>query len=563
MLWTGTSAAVSVPFKDLLLELAQERSLDELLPLITRRLVEHEDMALARLWLLDAGDQCGQCPNAGTCADRQSCLHLVASAGRPLGGQPVVHDVSGSAFRRIPVGAFKVGQVASSQRPVVLLDPASDPKIRYPAWIAEQRVQGFVGHPLLCRGQLLGVLGVFLRTPVSPGAVDVLSFLANHAAAAIASARAFAEVEAMRRHLQLENQALRQTVEGDGLPSLVGSSPAFAQVQRDIEAVARTDATVLVQGESGTGKELVARAIHRRSHRQAGPFVEVNCAAIPRELCESELFGHVRGAFSGAVKDRAGRFEAASGGTLFLDEVGEMPLELQGKLLRVLQEGTYTRVGEERTRQADVRVVAATNRPLTQEVASGHFRADLYYRLDVYPIAVPPLRARVEDLPMLAAHLLGEICLRLHRPPMALTPQQIQQLSGYAWPGNVRELRNVLERAVISSPGDALALVMPGRTPELRRGPLMPSLSRPVPALEGPAPVAQVLAAEPAAEAGPVPILSDAQMRRRERENLLAALQLCGGRIYGRNGAAALLGLPPTTLASRLARLHLRPRQAS
>ena len=208
---------------------------------------------------------------------------------------------------------------------------------------------------------------------------------------------------------------------------------------------------MLVLGESGTGKELAARAIHQRSARHLGPFVELNCAAIPRELSESELFGHVRGAFSGATRDRVGRFEAADGGTLFLDEIGELPLELQGKLLRVLQEGSYERVGEVRTRHADVRVVAATNRDLMAEVEAGHFRQDLYYRLAVYPITLPPLRHRLQDLAQLVPHLLARICARLRRPPLSLTPQQLDELAARPWRGNVRELLNVLERAVVST----------------------------------------------------------------------------------------------------------------
>ena len=222
---------------------------------------------------------------------------------------------------------------------------------------------------------------------------------------------------------------------------------------------------MLVLGESGTGKELAARAIHQRSQVSGGPFVELNCAAIPRELAESELFGHVRGAFSGATRDRVGRFEAAEGGTLFLDEIGELPFELQGKLLRVLQEGTYERVGEVRTRHARVRVIAATNRDLMAEVEAGRFRQDLYYRLAVYPITLPPLRHRREDVAALAPRLLERICRRLGRAPVTLTPEQLTELAARAWRGNVRELLNVLERAVISAqPGEAVVLP-PGDPP--------------------------------------------------------------------------------------------------
>jgi formate hydrogenlyase transcriptional activator len=544
VLWTGAAAAVSDSFKELLLELAQQRSLDELLPQITRRLAEHEDVALARLWLKEAGDQCASCPNAHACTDRSQCLHLVASAGRGRDGTTTVHTRLDGAFRRIPIGAFKVGHVAATERPVVVTDPVHDAKIRCPQWVREERIQGFAGLPLLCQGELLGVLGVFVRAPITPAAVDVLQILANHAAAAIATARAFARAEAMRCQLALENQLLRRVATGDD--GLVGHSPLLLAVLREIEAVAPTDATVLVLGESGTGKELVARALHLRSRRHEGPFVELNCATIPRELSESELFGHVKGAFSGAVRDRAGRFEAASGGTLFLDEIGELPMDLQGKLLRVLQEGTYERVGEGRTRHADVRLIAATNRELPAEVESGRFRQDLYYRLAVYPMRLPPLRARKEDLPALAAHLLERICRRLRRSTPALTEEQFASLAHHDWPGNVRELRNVLERAVISAGEGPLRLALADERPP----PRSTYPTTPVPALEGPLQVT----------AGPGPVLSDAEMRRRERDNLMAALDRCHGKIYGANGAASLLGVKPTTLASRLKKLGVSPR---
>jgi len=552
VLWSDRQIAATDAFRELLLELAQERSLDDLLPLVTRRLAEHEDVALARLWLLEPGDQCDACPNATVCQDRTRCLHLVASTARSRDGASVAATRLNGAFRRIPVGAFKVGAVAAQGRAVLVTDPAGDPKIRHPDWVRAEGIAGFAGLPLAARGEMLGVLGVFMRAPISPAAVDVLRIVANHAAAAIATARAFSEVEKMRHQLLVENQQLRRTAEADALVDLIGVSPRLRAVLHQIAAVAPTDSTVLVLGESGTGKELVARAIHQRSHHRAGPFVEVNCAAIPRELAESELFGHVRGAFSGATRDRVGRFEAASNGTLFLDEVGELPLELQGKLLRILQEGTYERVGEVRTRHADVRVVAATNRNLMSDVESGRFRQDLYYRLAVYPLTLPPLRERREDVAMLAPRLLERICLRHRRVPMTLTPQQLEDLTRRPWPGNVRELLNVLERAVISADGGE-ALVLPPveePTPAERLAPRHSPLSAAVPALEGPLfPFATA--------ASPSGILPDQEMRRRERENLRRALAMCGGRIYGRQGAATLLGIKPTTLASRLKRLHI------
>jgi transcriptional regulator with GAF, ATPase, and Fis domain len=546
--------AASDRFKELLLELAQERSLDDLLPLITRRLAEHEDVALARLWMLDKGDLCASCPNASACADRTACLHLVASAARGRDDQQVTQTRLTGDFRRIPVGAFKVGAVAASRSPVLVTNAATDPKIRRPDWVLAEGIQAFAGLPLLSRGELLGVLGVFVRAPITPTAIDVLRIVANHAAAAIATARAFAQVEAMRHHLLIENQRLRRTADPDALEDMIGDSPHLQLVRQQIAAVASTDTTVLVLGESGTGKELAARAIHQRSPRNDGPFVELNCAAIPRELSESELFGHVRGAFSGATRDRVGRFEAADGGTLFLDEVGELPPELQSKLLRVLQEGTYARVGEIRSRRANVRVLAATNRDLLKEVEAGRFRQDLYYRLAVYPITLPPLRDRRQDLAQLAPHLLGRICRRLRRAELSLTPDHLAELARRPWAGNVRELLNVLERAVISTErGEPLQLPLSDAAaapppPRARSGAFEAAA---VPALEGPP-------RSSANDEAPAGVLPDLEMRRRERENLTRALERCQGRIYGPEGAAALLGMKPTTLASRLKRLHLR-----
>src|ERR1700730_17430413 len=242
---------------------------------------------------------------------------------------------------------------------------------------------------------------------------------------------------------------------------IIGQSTAWRQIIRQIEMVAPTDASVLILGETGTGKELIARELHRRSRRKDKPLVRVNCACIPKELYESEFFGHARGAFTSAVKDRVGRFEAAAGGTLFLDEIGEIPLEQQSKLLRVLQEKCYERVGEDRTRHTDVRIVAATNRDLKKEVAAGRFREDLYYRLNVFPIEVAPLRERKDDIPLLAEHFVDLAVKELGCQRPRLARAGIDSLQGYDWPGNIRELRNVIERATIFARGGALEFDLP------------------------------------------------------------------------------------------------------
>jgi transcriptional regulator with GAF, ATPase, and Fis domain len=294
---------------------------------------------------------------------------------------------------------------------------------------------------------------------------------------------------------------------------------------------------VLILGESGTGKELVAREIHRRSRRREHPLIRVNCASIPRELYESEFFGHVKGAFTGAVRDRAGRFEAAQGGTLLLDEVGEIPLELQSKLLRVLQEGQYERVGEERTRTVDVRILAATNRDLPREVAAGRFRQDLYYRLNVFPLAVAPLRERKEDIPLLAAHFLEEAARKLHLPPARLTQAHLAQFQSYDWPGNIRELQNAIERALILAQDGTLWFDF--------------SASQRAAGMTAPDTILTAAGPEP-------PILSDLQFRQRESDNILAALNKAKWKIHGAGGAAELLGLKPSTLISRIKSLGLQ-----
>jgi transcriptional regulator with GAF, ATPase, and Fis domain len=330
---------------------------------------------------------------------------------------------------------------------------------------------------------------------------------------------------------------LAETTPDDDV-GILGSSPAIQEVMAKIELAAPTDVSVLLLGETGTGKELVAREIHDRSARRKRSLVAVNCASVTRELFESEFFGHVRGAFTGAIRDRVGRFRLADGGTLFLDEVSEIPTDMQAKLLRVLQEQRFERVGDESPQTVDVRMVAATNRNLELEVAEGRFRSDLYFRLNVFPIAIPPLRERPEDIGTLAAHFLERAARQLDSPCPSLGEEELRSLRAYSWPGNVRELRNVMERAAITALGGRLAieLQIPGASP--------------------------IVPAPPFAEGGvggPARVLTEAEMRRFERENLCVALRTCDGKIYGTGGAAELLEMPPTTLVYRLRKLGLKP----
>ncbi|MFK8052303.1 MAG: sigma 54-interacting transcriptional regulator [Woeseiaceae bacterium] len=351
--------------------------------------------------------------------------------------------------------------------------------------------------------------------------------------------KSLAENARLRKELEEERDYLREEVkDSNRFGRVVGSSPALRAMLERIEAVAATPASVLILGESGVGKELVAREIHSRSTRSEEALVKVNCASIPVELFESEFFGHVKGAFTGAHRDRIGRFQLADGGTIFLDEVGEIPLDLQGKLLRVLQENEFERVGDDQTRKVDVRVVAATNRDLQQAVAAGEFREDLYYRLSVFPIDVPPLRDRQEDVVALARHFLQQTTKDFGRHELQLTQRQADSLREYAWPGNVRELKNVIERAVILSRGKSLRL----------------DLSIPE-AIDEIDEAAGVIA--PSLQSEATEVMTDAEVREFARQNTLAALEKADWKVSGPGGAAELLRIRPSTLSDRVRSLGL------
>ena len=521
--------------KRLLLDLAQQQSVPAVLQLIVTRLSESDRVALARIWLAQPTAACSDCPKPDLCRSQTECLQLVASGGRSVVFPDIVWTSTDGEFRRIPFGTRKVGRIARSGEPLEepeLAEPLPDWVAR-PDWIRAEGIRGFAGQPLVHRGEVLGVLAVFARQPIAGECMGWLRMIANHAAAAIVTGRAFAEIDSLRTRLELENEYLREDVAGAGaFGELVGQSPALEAVARQIDLVAPTDSTALILGESGTGKELVAREIHRRSNRARKPLIKVNCAAVPRELCESEFFGHAKGAFTGAFRDRVGRFELAENGTLFLDEVGEIPLELQAKLLRVLQEGELERVGEERTRKVNVRLVAATNRDLLTDAQAGRFRQDLYYRLCVFPIEVPPLRKRKEDVPLLADHFLQISARKAGRPKPSLTLASVQRLQQYDWPGNVRELQHVIERAVITSTGGRLNIELPS-----------------------PPKVASM----PEASSADPTIRTDAQIRQIEADNIRAALKAANGKVSGTAGAAELLGMKPTTLASRIKALGILP----
>jgi PAS domain S-box-containing protein len=337
------------------------------------------------------------------------------------------------------------------------------------------------------------------------------------------------------QELQEETAYLQSEIaERQNCREIAGSSPAIRAVITAVNQVAPMPATVLIEGETGTGKELVARAIHQQSRRASKPFIRVNCAAIPAALCESEFFGHEKGAFTGAATRRTGRFELAQNGIIFLDEVGDLPLELQPKLLRVLQEGEYEPVGSSQTRKLDVRILAATNRNLSADVAAGRFREDLYYRLHVFPITVPPLRDRGADVEILAQLFLSRYCARIGRPALEMTPDCLRRLRSYHWPGNVRELENVIERAIIVARDGRLALreVLP-----------LKSL-RPV--------------GDRTNSGAPSAVRTKAELRELERDTVVRALEQANWKVAGASGAARLLGVPASTLVSRMKALQIQ-----
>ncbi|HVH45326.1 MAG TPA: sigma 54-interacting transcriptional regulator [Labilithrix sp.] len=397
-----------------------------------------------------------------------------------------------------------------------------------------------------------GVVAVGSKRIDFPSALEslVLASAIDQGAIWLTLARSQHRVSAAEDRLTLEREdaGLRKEVDTPRVSGgIVGQSQALHDILAEVELVAPTEASVLILGESGTGKEIIATAIHACSRRASGPLIKVNCSAIPREVFESEFFGHVRGAFSGAVRDRPGRFLLADKGTIFLDEVGDLPLELQPKLLRVLQEGQFESVGDDNTRFVDVRMIAATNRDLAEEVLAGRFREDLYYRLCVFPIRLPALRDRKDDIVPLAEHFIRGAAREAGVRAPELGPDEVAALQSYDWPGNVRELQNVIERAVILRRGDVLDVerVLRSREEQRQTSAVVPASTR------------------AGSDNAPRVVVSDKEWRRRERENLIAALAQTEGRIYGIRGAAALLGVKPSTLQSRLRSLGIRTRDPS
>ncbi len=439
----------------------------------------------------------------------------------------------GAPTSETPVDASLSGLVFRSGEPRIF---GRDELLRYPETrrLVEFGALSACSVPLMTPQGPLGTLDLaaFDRGAFSPALFGLLTRIAGQIAIAVRNAFSYERIESLNAQLAREKVYLQDEIRSDQLfEDIVGGSAALRRVLKEIETVAPTDSTVLISGETGSGKELVARAIHQLSGRRDGAFVKLNCAAIPTGLLESELFGHERGAFTGAVAQRIGRFELANQGTVFLDEVGEIPLELQPKLLRVLQEREFERLGGTRTLRSDARLIAATNRDLGQLVEEMKFRSDLFYRLNVFPVRVPPLRDRREDIPMLVRHFAQQFARRMKRTIENIPAEAMQALTRYDWPGNIRELQNLIERAVILSPGPTLLVPTEALAPRL------------------PA---------PAADGGAETLLET------DRRHILAALQASGWVLAGPDGAAARLGLKRSTLQFRMRKLGIeRPTRSA
>ncbi len=435
--------------------------------------------------------------------------------------------------------------VFDHQRPLVRRDLKKEQQYPNERRLAAEGIQSMCVVPLVLQAKCIGLLSIVSqqRDRYSDENAVFLQEVANQVALAVQNMQSYQEIAGLKARLEKENVYLREELRAEhNFEEIVGNSPALLKVLHAVEQVAPTDSTVLIYGETGTGKELVARAIHSRSSRNGRALVSVNCSAISAGLVESELFGHMKGAFTGALERRIGRFELANGGTIFLDEVGELSLETQVKLLRVLQEHEFEPVGSSHSLRVDVRVIAATNRNLDEAVRAGRFRSDLFYRLNVFPIELPPLRERRSDVPQLVAFCLSQFSKRLGKKVDGVSRESMENLVNYPWPGNIRELQNVIERAIIVSADPTLRLDRD----------LMPvaAAAKGLEALEAYAPEDQQADLK-----SPKPLLTLDEV---ERNHILAALQHAGGVVDGPKGAARIVNLHPNTLRHRMAKLGIK-----
>jgi len=510
-------AITCVNFEKIALQMTSSLSLNEVLNTISRGLVEALGAAFARIWLLGPGDICDECYKASSCMDRKMCLHHKTSAG-------IYSNLSGE-YRRVPLGEAPIGRIAIDKKPIYSENPLINNQFPNKEWIKANDFCCYAGYPLIFRDELLGTAEIFGRRKMPHGGFEHIAGFANQASIAIKNAQLFGEVQKLKNKLEAECSYLREEIKFEhNFDEIVGQSAALKYVLFKVRQITATDTTVLILGETGTGKELIARAIHGQSARRNRPLVKVNCATLPANLIESELFGHEKGAFTGAHTRQMGRFELADEATIFLDEIGELPLELQSRLLRVLQDGEYERLGSPQTRKVDVRVIAVTNRDLEAEVRDGSFRKDLWYRLSVFPITIQPLRERAEDIPLLVEFLVKKFSKKLGKPIQKIPSDVIMTLQTHPWPGNVRELENVIERALINTLGPELQLAEKLMTP----------------------------LAEDLVES------RTGGLEEIERDYIVRILEERHWKIEGIGGAASTLNLNPSTLRGRMRKLGIR-----
>ena len=511
---------------------------------ITRDLVEQAGMTVAVIWLHTTNDKCPRCRHDPRAILDTTTLgmHSCAAFAEGRVDQAAIPHL-------VPPGFGLPGRVAVSRQAIHVRDMA-DVIRRYQSdrasvaelgnrdggetvselnWVLGLGIQSAVAYPLIVSGgEFMGVIGMLAGRTIEADEFSHLGILAQQAAISVRDAQLLEENTQLRDRLLVENSYLQDEIKtGFGFDEIIGEHPSLRSLLRDIRQVAASDSTVLLLGETGTGKDLIARAVHQMSGRKERPLIKVDCGAIAPGVVESELFGHERGAFTGALQRRVGRFELANHGTIFLDEIGELPLETQTRLLRVLQEQEFERVGGSAPIRVDVRVIAATNRNLEEEVRAGRFRSDLFYRLNVFPARVPPLRERASDVPLLARHFVAQYQRKLGKPLEGITREGMDRLERYGWPGNIRELQNVIERACV-----------------LARGPVVH--------------ITEHLDAGQRSEHAPVRL---ARLEDAERSHIRQALEVTGGTVHGPRGAAQLLGINPSTLRSRMEKLGLLERK--
>lgn len=499
------------------LQMTSSLELKEVLKIITEGLVDTLGASLARLWLFKPGDICSRCFRIEDCLNRKRCLHLVASAG-------IFTRVNGQ-YSRVPMTDPVIGLVGHRQKPIAVNTLPLNSNFGGKNCIQSSGFKSYAGYPLKFRNETLGVVAMFSQNAFSNEVIQHLEGFSNQAAIALKNASLFKQVTQLKNTLQAENHYLQTEVENRyHNDKILGKSVPFKQMMQKVEQVAPTDATVLVLGETGTGKELIARAIHNQSSRRKKNLVAVNCSTLSESLIENELFGHDKGAFTGATAQKIGRFELAHGGTLFLDEIGDLTPKFQVKLLRVLQEKTFERVGGTRSIKVDIRLIAATNQNLNAAVQKGTFREDLFYRLNVFPIQCAPLHRRSEDIPLLVEYFVEKYSRRHGRDIQHIPEEALSRLKDYSWPGNIRELENVIERGVILSQGTWLDL--------------------------------DHFRAEGKKQQAPGN--NATAMSQVEQTHILQVLKSCNWIIEGPRGAACKLELKPGTLRSRMKKHNIQ-----